>query len=170
LVPYKGFATLIDAMREIDGQLIIVGMGPLQKDLQQLVQEYSLSKKVIFKNQTTQDELKVLLHAAKVFAFPSVLPSEAFGIVQLEAMSCAKPIVNTALASGVPWVARDNQEALTVPPEDSFALADALNHLLNDPDYAETLGHAGLLRAREQFSKQQFLKATKELYEKLFSC
>ena len=142
-------------------------MGPLQKELQQLVTEHQLTKKVIFKNQATQDELKVLLHAAKVFAFPSILPSEAFGLVQLEAMSCAKPIVNTALASGVPWVARDNQEALTVPPEDSMALADALNYLLDAPEYAEMLGQAGLQRAREQFSKQQFLKATKEMYEDL---
>jgi glycosyltransferase involved in cell wall biosynthesis len=169
LVPYKGYATLIDAMREIDGQLIIVGMGPLQKELQEMVREYNLAKKVIFKNQATQDELKVLLHAAKVFAFPSILPSEAFGIVQLEAMSCGKPIVNTALASGVPWVARDQQEALTVPPEDSVAFADALNHLLDDPGYAEMLGQAGLQRVREQFSKQQFLKATKDMYEELVS-
>ena len=63
-----------------------------------------------------------LISNAAAFLFPSVHPTEAFGITQLEAMACAKPIINCWLSTGVNWVAPDGECAITVYPDDEQAL------------------------------------------------
>ena len=165
LVAYKGIDKLIPIMQELDAQLILVGDGPQRRLLQGLITQYNLADKIMIKSDIAQDELKILLHAAKTLILPSVLSSEAFGIVQIEAMSCAKSIINTSLNSGVEWVARDQQEALTVPPGDSSALMQAIKKLLADPELANRLGQAGFKRAQEMFSQEKFSQAMKDLYE-----
>ena len=73
-------------------------------------------------------------------------------MVQLEAMACGRPVVNTDLPSGVPWVARHEKEGLTVPPEDADAMAEAISRLLDDPVLAARLGEAGFQRANTAFN------------------
>jgi len=165
LVPYKGFEIAIKAMQTVDAYLVIVGVGPLANSLQALAAELGVAQKVIFWGEASHEQLLNLLHAATLLVFPSVLPSEAFGMVQLEAMACGKAIINTALASGVPWVARHDQEALTVPVGDSKALAEAINRLLVDNQYCQQLGQNGLARAKTIFDMPQFLAATVKVYE-----
>jgi rhamnosyl/mannosyltransferase len=101
--------------------------------------------------------LKCLLHACRVFTMPSVEESETFGIAQVEAMACGKPIVNTQLLTGVPWVARDGIEARTVPPGSPSALADALTRVLDHEDEASAMGARSLQRAETTFSFGTFL-------------
>lgn len=68
-----------------------------------------------------------------MLVLPSSMSTEAFGIVQLEAMSFGKPVVNTDLPTGVPEVAPNDVTGLTVPPRDSEALANAVNTILHEP-------------------------------------
>ncbi len=104
-------------------------------------------------------------HAADVFALPSVARSEAFGIVQIEAMASGVPVVNTSLDSGVPFVSLHELTGLTVPPADSERLADATNLLLDNPDLRLRLGRAARLRAREEFALATMTSRTMALYE-----
>ncbi|HUG93827.1 MAG TPA: glycosyltransferase, partial [Planctomycetaceae bacterium] len=77
---------------------------------------------------------------------------EAFGLVQLEAMACRKPVVSCELHNGVSYVNRHGQTGLIVPPRDPAALAGALRRLLSDEDLRRRMGEAGNRRVKAHFS------------------
>jgi glycosyltransferase involved in cell wall biosynthesis len=164
LVPYKGFHVLIEALRSADATAIIVGEGPLHKDLLRLATQLGVSHRLITAGMISRDDLKILLHAARIYVQPSITSAEAFGIAQIEAMSVGLPIVNTSLHSGFPQVARHELEGLTVPPNDPAALASAITELLADPERSKRLGSAGRIRARAEFRVESFLERTEEVY------
>jgi glycosyltransferase involved in cell wall biosynthesis len=164
LVPYKGFDILIDAMAETDGDLIIAGTGPLECALHNRAKALGIAHRVHFAGYVERSKLKCMFHACRVFTLPSVSENETFGIVQLEAMACGKPIVNTWLPTGVPWVARDGIEARTVAPRSALELASALRHLLDHQGEADTLGSLGLKRVTNLFSQESFLESTLGIY------
>ncbi len=165
LVYYKGFEYLIRAMVKVDGRLLIVGSGPLREKLQELARTLKVEDKVVFLGQIPDQELIACYHAADVFALASAARSEAFGLVQVEAMAAGLPVVNTQLESGVPFVSLNEQTGLTVPPCDPEGLAGAINRLLNDPKLRRSLGDAARERARREFSLDVMTARTLALYE-----
>jgi glycosyltransferase involved in cell wall biosynthesis len=79
-----------------------------------------------------------------VYCLPSRERTEAFGIVLMEAMRYAKPLLVSDLkGSGVTWVARDGENAVIVAPEDVAAWRDALDALAASPGLRKALGRAG---------------------------
>ena len=166
LVYYKGFEYLIDAMHRVNGKLLIVGDGPLRESLQQRIVDGNLQDKVQLLGEIKNDHLAPYYRASDVFAFPSVARSEAFGIVQLEAMACGLPVVNTDLDSGVPFVSRHDETGLTVPPRDPQALAQALNTLLESPALCAKFAFAARQRVREEFSTGLMARRTTEVYDR----
>ncbi len=168
MVYYKGFEYLIRAMQQVRGKLIIIGNGPLRPKLQKLTASLGLSGKVVLVGNI--QKVPPYYHAAEVFALPSIARSEAFGIVQIEAMAAGLPVVNTALDTGVPFVSLHEQTGLTVPPEDPDALAAALNRLLDDQNLRQTLGRAATLRARQKFSLDTMTARVLALYDSLAPC
>jgi len=164
LVRYKGFDVLIEAMRKVEGQLTIVGTGPLEHALRRQIAEAGLVHRIQIAGYLPQPQLKCMLHASRVFVLPSIADNEAFGIAQLEAMACAKPVVNTRLSTGVAWVARDGVEAVTVAPGAVDDLANALEQLLDDDVRAAKLGGAGQQRVADQFSLTGFLAGVQAVY------
>jgi len=120
---------------------------------------------VVFAGEINNTVLNAYYHAADLFALASVARSEAFGIVQIEAMAAGLPVVNTSLDSGVPFVSLDGETGLTVPPGNAPALAAALNRLLDDGGLRQTLGQAGVRRAKQEFSLDTMLRRTLSLYE-----
>ena len=165
LVSYKGFEFLIRAMPRIEGRLILIGNGPLRAPLMQLAATLGVEKKITFLDRV--DDPVPFYHAADVFALPSVARSEAFGLVQLEAMAAGRPVVNTNIASGVPYVSPHEVTGLTVPPEDPRALADAITRLLDDPSLRARYGAAARRRVRESFSVGPMVAQTLALYEQV---
>jgi rhamnosyl/mannosyltransferase len=166
LVPYKGFDFLIRAMARVSGCLMIVGTGPQEEALKRLIAELGLENRVLLKGEVSERELKLLFHACRLVVMPSIGNNETFGIAQLEAMAVGKPIVNTALETAVPWVARHGKEALTVPPADVEALVKAMQYLLDHVEEAQSLGKAGQRRVAEQFDKHSFCNSTYEVYQR----
>jgi glycosyltransferase involved in cell wall biosynthesis len=169
LVYYKGFEYVIRAMARVNGKLLLVGDGPLRSKLQQLTAELSLGDRVVFLGEIQNHQVIPYYHSSDVFALASVARSEAFGIVQIEAMAAGLPVVNTSLDSGVPFVSLHGQTGLTVPPADSDALAAALNRLLDDAQLRQTLGAAGRKRARQEFSLHTMVSRTMALYDTVVS-
>lgn len=164
LVYYKGFEYVIRAMRDVGARLLIVGEGPLRATLEAAARECGVGDRVHFLGAVPNNELTAYYHASDAYVLPSIARSEAFAIVQLEAMACGKPIVNTALASGVPFVSRHEESGVTVPPGDVGALAAALNRLLRNPAWARSLGEAGRERVAREFSKEVMARRIMETY------
>lgn len=167
LVYYKGFEYLIRAMAQVRGTLLIVGDGPLRARLERLAAELGVRERVVFTGEIQNEEIVPFYHAADVFALASIARSEAFGIVQIEAMAAGIPVVNTSLDSGVPFVSRHDETGLTVPPQDPEALAAALNRLLDDEDLRASFGRAARRRACQEFSVGTMLARTVDLYEEV---
>jgi len=165
---YKGVEYLIDAMADVDASLLIVGDGERRSDLQTRVRDRGLTDRVTFAGHVAESTLHHCYERADVFVLPSVEPSEAFGIVQLEAMAYETPVVNTNLPTGVPWVSQDGETGLTVEPRDSDALADAINTLLADETLRRTYGEQARKRVVATFSREQMLADVESVYQKLF--
>lgn len=145
LVRYKGFDVLIEAARGLDATVVIVGTGPEGARLRARA-----GSNVVLAGRVSDPDLVAYYHACDVFALPSVSPAEAFGMVLLEAMACGKPLVTTALPTGVSAVNRDGVTGLAVPPRDPRALREALRALCESPTRRDELGAgARSVQARE---------------------
>jgi glycosyltransferase involved in cell wall biosynthesis len=167
LIYYKGFEYLVRAMADVRATALIVGDGPLSGALAGEAARLGISDRVVLLGRVDDAELKVCYHACDVFALPSVERSEAFGIVQLEAMASGRPVVNTWLDSAVPHVSIDGLTGLTVPPGDAKALAAALSVLLDDPARRAAMGAAARQRVREEYSAELMARRTLEVYREV---
>ena len=119
LLPYKGFEYLIEAAKYLgdDYRLVIGGAGPLQEEMERQIAELELEDKISLEGYIKGGGLGAYYGAADVFVLSSTTKAEAFGIVQIEAMSCGLPVVSTRIpASGVAWVNKDGESGITVPP------------------------------------------------------
>jgi rhamnosyl/mannosyltransferase len=161
---YKGLSYLLEAMRQLSAYLIVVGSGEEREKLEARTSEHDLGN-VRFEGYVPDDLLPKYYQSADIFAFPSVTASEAFGIVQLDAMAHGLPVVNTDLATGVPFVSRHGETGITVPPRDSQALICAFNRLLRDEKLRNRLGRQAVERA-QSFTVNRMI----DRYEDLFEC
>ena len=164
LVYYKGVDVLLKAFTMVKGcELFIAGNGELGDSLKKFAEEKGLGEKVHFLGFLPDEELRQAYADCDIFVLPSVAPSEAFGIVQLEAMVYGKPVINTALPSGVPFVSLNGKTGLTVKPSSPKALADAINRLAEDRELRERLGKAAAERVQKDFNEEKILERLFEL-------
>jgi glycosyltransferase involved in cell wall biosynthesis len=161
---YKGLQVLLKAMEAIDGKLLLIGAGPLEGALRQQVKESGLEGKVVFLGELSDEEVVLHLHACDLFVLPSIQRSEAFGIVQLEAMACGKPVVCTELGTGTSFVNEHGKTGLVVPPSDAALLASSINELLSGREMREAMGDAGRKRVEEHFTRETMVEKTLDLY------
>ena len=163
---YKGVEFLIRALPQVPTAtaLLVGGESSTQRSaLETLTRELGVAERVRFLGQR-EAELPALYHAADVFVLPSIERSEAFGIVQLEAMAAGCPVVSCDVGTGVAWVNQHGQTGLVVPPRQPEALAAALDELLADPTRRAALGAAGRERVRAHFTHARLLDALDALY------
>lgn len=169
LTYYKGHETLLNAFAEIeDAQLLIVGQGELRSQLENLIITLNLQNRVKLLGYCHDEQLTALFSTCDCFCLPSVERTEAFGLVLLEAMRYAKPILATAIpGSGVTWVVQDKQTGLLVPPANVLAMTQAVRQMVDAPLYCTQLGQAGFQRFLQLFDIQQVSLEVTKFYNQL---
>lgn len=165
LVTYKGFIYALEAMQHIENAVYLLGgSGPLQEDFNDYIEKYNLQDKVFLLGKIPDSELNAYYNCCDIYLFPSIMQSEAFGIVQLEAMRFGKPVINTNLGTGVNYVSVNNETGLTVNPGNAKELADAINKLLNNDELRLKLGKNAQLRVEQKFNIDYITKEYINLY------
>jgi len=169
LVSYKGVEFLIRALEGIKVRLWIIGTGPLDGSLRNLAQEKGLSDRVEFLGHVSDQDLVAYYHACDVFVLPSVTNAEMFGVVQLEAMACRKPVISTNLPTGVSWVNQHGKTGYVVPPGNAEELAKGIRQLVGNPRLREEMGEAGRLRVEQHFTSTKMAESMLQLYHEMLN-
>lgn len=130
----------------------------LERAVRAEVQASGLSAHVTFPGVLAGDDKWRAYARADVFCFPSFFESESFGLVNLEAMMFALPVVSTRWR-GIPTVVRDGESGVLVAVRDAVAVADALDGLLGDAARRQRMGEAGRRLYVERFSLEAWRTA-----------
>lgn len=169
LVPYKGYTYLVQAAKYLDDgyQVVIGGGGPLREQLQKEIDELDLHDRVTLLGRVADEDLASWFRACSVFCLSSIWKTEAFAIVQVEAMSCGKPVVATRIPeSGVSWVNRDGYSGINVAPEDPRALSDAIRAICDGDDYV-TFSANARARFESVFTFERMIDNCKKIYDSI---
>jgi rhamnosyl/mannosyltransferase len=171
LVYYKGFHNAIRALTRVRGTLLLVGGGPDRPALEEEARRLGVADRVAFLgNLPHYLDLVPYYLAADAFWFPSNARSEAFGLVQVEAMAGGCPVINTAIPhSGVAWVSRHEETGLTVPVDDPVALAAAAERLLTEPGLRDRLAAGARERAAREFDHGVMAERSLAVYRRVLS-
>jgi len=166
---YKGFHYLIEAVRHLPVRLVIAGDGEMKPELERQANRLGLSGRVTLRGSVSTAQLLSLYRAADLFCLPSCERSEAFGLVQLEAMGAGLPIVSTDLPTGMRSINVDGQTGFRVAPHDAAALASAIAKLAADPGLRARMGTAARRRAQTHYCREAMGRRILEIYASVIS-
>jgi glycosyltransferase involved in cell wall biosynthesis len=164
---YKGLDTLIRAMPQVAGRLRVVGIGPMEAEWKALAQDCGVSDRIEWLGEAPDEDLPGLYHQADLFVLPASHPSEAFGLVQVEAMAAGLPVVCTELGTGTTYVNIDGETGTVVLPRDPDALAAAINAMIAYPARRAEMGQAAQARVRREFALDVMVNRVLELYKEV---
>jgi glycosyltransferase involved in cell wall biosynthesis len=166
LIPIKGHLVLLRALAQArarvpDVMLDVAGRGPLEPALKSYARELGLDDAVRFLGFVSP--VQRAIEDTAVVVVPSL--GEGFGMVALEAMERARPVIASAVG-GLPEIIADGETGLVVPPADAEALAEAIVALAGDLPRAAEMGAAARVRALEEFTPERCVRRVEALYER----
>ena len=170
LVEYKGYEYLIDAAKNLSDDYIILigGSGPLKDSLQAQIDDNKLQSKVKLLGRVSEEDLPNYYQAIDLYCLSSTMKTEAFAIVQVEAMASRKPVVSTRIpGSGVAWVNADQESGITVETHSAKALSDAFKKILEDKDIYDRLAQGARNRYETVFRKEKMIQKCLDIYRSL---
>ncbi len=143
----KGIDYLVRAipavLKEVpDAKFVLCGDGEEKPHIEEFIDKVGVRSHIEFRGKVNLDEMVQLYSTAAMYVFPSINRLEAFGIVQLEAMSCSTPVIASNIP-GVNNVMEEGKSGLLVEPRDIEGLSAAIIKLLKDPDLARSMGVRG---------------------------
>jgi rhamnosyl/mannosyltransferase len=163
---YKGVDVLLDALAGLPGvTLLVVGTGPQAPELERAAHALGINDRVKWLGDVASSDLPGVFAASDLFVLPAVARSEAFGVVQLEAMAAGLPVITTELGTGTSWVTQHGETGLVVRPRDADALRGAIQELLVDPVRGREMGIAGRIRMLNLFTRDHMVEAVVHVYE-----
>ncbi len=166
LTYYKGHKYLIEALAQISAvNLTIIGLGELESELKQQVQQLGLEQRVFFLGCVDDDLLKHSIQNCDLLCLPSIEKTEAFGLVILEAAQLEKPaLVTSVKGSGMSWVVQDKKTGIVVEPNSVESLKLGLAFAKANKSLLVEYGNAAKQRLLEQFSIEKISKKIVDLY------
>ena len=163
----KGHKYLIMAMKSViekipDAQLLIVGEGKIQKELESLADKLGIGEKIRFIPAVS--DTSGPLSAMDVFVMPSL--QEGLGLSIMEAMLFGVPVAASEVG-GIPSLVKDGITGILVKPEDSDGLALAIIDLLKNKEKASAMALAAKELIIREFSLEKMVEQTERVY---FEC
>ncbi|MFM5061022.1 glycosyltransferase family 4 protein [Aeromonas veronii] len=165
---YKGLSFLLEALKELDYPLVVIGEGPCELELKQQAEKLQL-KNIHFVGPVPDEDKNALLTLCYAVVFPSHLRSEAFGMTLLEASMYGKPMITCEIGTGTTYINMHGETGLAVEPANSEALSSAMKKLWDDQDEAERMGKNAKARFEHNFTADVMIDKYMTLYEKVIS-
>lgn len=166
---FKGITVLLQAVARIPDpsvRLLVVGDGDLRTAYEDQSRQLGLEARVTFCGRVPDVDLPAHYAACDLLVLPSTTMGEAFGVVLLEAMACARPVVASDLP-GVRTVVSDGQDGLLVEPGDVEDLAANLHVLLDNPSRRAEMGTRGRAKAEAKYGWDRIIPRLVKVYEQV---
>jgi Glycosyltransferase len=152
----------------IDFKCELIGEGPLRPEIEAGIARHNLQPKVTLAGEQSQMKVLEALASCDIFVLASEIDargaSDVFPTVIAEAMASGKPVVSTIVA-GIPELVANEETGLLVPPNDPFAIANALGRLAGDQNYRDRLGRAARERIEDNFVIQKTIEPLLQRFE-----
>lgn len=163
---YKGLHILLDALKDVDYPVVIVGAGPLENELHAQAATLGL-RNLHFLGRLDDEDKVALLQLSYAIVFPSHLRSEAFGISLLEGAMYGKPMISSEIGTGTSYINIHGETGLVVPPSHPQAFREAMRTLWENPAQAAEMGVKAEARYRQLFTADEMGRKWAELYQEL---
>ncbi len=166
---YKGVDTVIRAVSQLYKQFpnlyyVIVGDGDAKKQYEQLAMDLEVSKNVLFVGSKEGIQLLSYFNCCNLFVMPS--SSEGFGIVFLEAMAFAKPVIG-GNHGGTPDLIKDGENGFLIKHNDLSSLVKIISRFIRDDKLGEQMGKLGVDMVRKKYTLEKFQANLLDILEKL---
>lgn len=151
----KGAQYLFDALKKLNLENFVCIMTGVSreigwdKELQTLIEQSENSNNIILPGEVPYSDIPLYYDAADLVVFPSLF--EGFGIPVLESLAAKKPVIATSTGE-IPYIIRNNENGILIPPADSEKLANAINTLYTNSDIRQKLGLSGNADIHTKFS------------------
>jgi rhamnosyl/mannosyltransferase len=165
---YKGLHILLDAIKGTHFPVVILGSGPVEKELRKHAERLNL-KNIYFLGALCDEDKVALIKLSLAIVFPSHLRSEAFGISLLEGAMFGKPMISSEIGTGTSYINIHNETGLVVPPSNPCAFRDAMSFLWHHPEVAAKMGENAEARYWRLFTSEHMAISYVNLYEGLLA-
>jgi glycosyltransferase involved in cell wall biosynthesis len=164
---FKNVDGLLRAFAKLttDAELWIIGDGDLRSSLESLARQLELEERVRFLGKRPPADLPPFYSAADVVVLPST-SVESFGLVLIEAMACATPIIASALP-GVKSLVREGVDGWLTYPEDTTHLSKILGQALSNRERSKAMGQAGREKVLQNYDWRTIGERLETLYEEV---
>lgn len=175
LIERKGFEYLIKSVKEvlkehINVKLKIVGSGPLERHIKELINELKLENNIQIINNVSDEKLLELYNSSDLFVLPSIVDSqgntEGLGVVLLEAMACKLSVIGSNIG-GIPDIIQDGETGLLVPEKDIMGISKAIIELIENEELREFIALKGYKMVKDKFSWEKIGKKYLNIYKAL---
>lgn len=165
---YKGLHILLDAVKDTNIPLVIVGSGPLENKLKQQSQSLGLTN-VYFTGYASEEDKIALLKLCRGVVVPSHLRSEAFCISLLEGLLFGKPLISTEIGTGTSFVNQDGVTGYVIEPNNIGKLREVMLEFYTNQETVAQMGRNARTRYKEMFTAAKMGAAYFELYQDILS-